>query len=405
MIAPASALASYRQTYQFVHTWGYPTPLPSPGFQPLGISIDSTGNLFVAGNNDYVSEYTSAGVLVSGLLGQSATNVWGTNGLGTTKNVAVHGDDMWVVDYNDGLAKFDTFGAYSGISKGGIPVGSSAAFAEPAAVAIDASGCVYVSDHGSDNAGPTRISKFGPDGAYVTTFGDTGDSYHRVWDTRSIAIGPHFQVYVADWGSGTVRVFMPNAARTIYTAAAAWMSSGWDSPTAVAVDRTGNVFVLDDGWSTITKLDSSGHALAHWGGTNAISDHGKFQTAFSIAVAPNGRVFVSDRDGATVQQFKLLDLGPTTAAYANLSVKKGKTTWFKYKVNEDISNTVKPTIRVYRGGVLKATIGCGTVSQGVWHTKSWTCKLARGSYVWKVYATDMAGHKQRNVAWKTLTVK
>ena len=78
---------------------------------------------------------------------------------------------------------------------------------------------------------------------------------------------------------------------------------------------------------------------------------------------------------------------------------------FSYKADADISPSAKPTIKVYKGSSLKATISCGTVSQGYWHSKSWTCKLAKGSYAWKVYAKDSAGHAQLNIASKTLTVK
>ena len=87
-----------------------------------------------------------------------------------------------------------------------------------------------------------------------------------------------------------------------------------------------------------------------------------------------------------------------------MSVKRGQNAKFKYKANEDISSTVKVVIRIYRGSTRVATIACGTVSQGVWHTKSWKCKLAKRSYKWKVYAKDGAGHVQRNVATKTLKV-
>jgi hypothetical protein len=66
---------------------------------------------------------------------------------------------------------------------------------------------------------------------------------------------------------------------------------------------------------------------------------------------------------------------------------------------------VTVTLKVFTGSTLKATIPCGTVNQGAWQYKSWSCKLPKGTYTWKVYATDAAGHAQRSIASKKLTVK
>ena len=36
---------------------------------------------------------------------------------------------------------------------------------------------------------------------------------------------------------------------------------------------------------------------------------------------------------------------------------------------------------------------------------SWKCKLAKGTYTWKVYATDLAGNAPHVIGKKTLVVK
>jgi len=36
---------------------------------------------------------------------------------------------------------------------------------------------------------------------------------------------------------------------------------------------------------------------------------------------------------------------------------------------------------------------------------AYTCSLARGTYTWKVYATDLAGNTQSTIGYRTLTVK
>ena len=62
-------------------------------------------------------------------------------------------------------------------------------------------------------------------------------------------------------------------------------------------------------------------------------------------------------------------------------------------------------IKVKKGSAVKKTISLGSVQCGSWLTKKWTCKLAKGSYRWFVYATDEGGHVQVLVGNKALKVK
>ena len=63
------------------------------------------------------------------------------------------------------------------------------------------------------------------------------------------------------------------------------------------------------------------------------------------------------------------------------------------------------TIKIYKGSRLKKTLTVGTKAVNVGLTHSYRCKLAKGKYKWKVYATDLAGNKQTKPASRTLTVK
>jgi sugar lactone lactonase YvrE len=402
LLVPGTAMAAYRQNYGFVSAWAF--PVAPPTFSPLGMNFGPDGNLYVASHEGSFSSFSATGTQVATSLGSTEAAVWASGGLQYVENVAVHDGDAWVVDYNRGLAKFDTSGEFEHISMDKVP--GDTYFDQAQGVAVDASGSVYVSDHGSNNSVEGfRVSKFLANGTYVTTFGDTGSvQANRLWSASSIAVGPDFQVYVADWQNGSVRRFTPNVGRSTYTLTASWKSSAFENPVSVAVDSAGNVFVLDNGSSKgVSKVSPAGVVLAHWG--SAGSGVGQFTYASAVAVGPNGHIYVDDRDAGRVQEFQLLDLGPTTTANGTVTVKKGKKASFKYHADDDLSDVVKVTIKIYKGSKLKATIACGNVSQGAWHTKTWTCKLAKGSYTWKVYASDGTGHAQRNVASKTFKVK
>lgn len=406
LLAPVTATAAYRQSYAFLSKWTL-----APEIQPdyaRGISLTSDGNVVVSSHSNYVGVYSPTGTWQASL-GIPLSDVFGSDGLETVDNVAVHGTDMWLVDSDQGVAKVDVNGTFLDVALTGIP-GSPFDLSSGQGVAVDASGCVYVSDiGGTAHVEGFRVSKFTSSGAYVTNFGDTSSiQSNRLWSASSIAIGPHFEVYVADWLYGAVRVYKPtNAARTSYTLTATWkFGTLYEMPKAVATDVAGNVFVLDDtSPQRVTKLDPSGSVLVRWGSSAGTASDGVFANAWSLAVGADHTVFVNDRDDLSVQEFSLPDARPTTLASANLSVKKGKKVSFKYKAGVDVSPSVHVKIKVYKGSTLKATIDCGWVGQGLWHTKSWTCKLAKGKYTWKVYATDSTAQTQHNVAAKTLTVK
>jgi tripartite motif-containing protein 71 len=72
-------------------------------------------------------------------------------------------------------------------------------------------------------------------------------------------------------------------------------------PYAVAVDPTGNVFVVDPFSNLISKFSSSGVYLLQWGGFG--SADGKFNTPFGIATDASGDVYVVDTYNNRVQRF------------------------------------------------------------------------------------------------------
>ena len=65
----------------------------------------------------------------------------------------------------------------------------------------------------------------------------------------------------------------------------------------------------------------------------------------------------------------------------------------------------KVTIKIYKGSSLKKKLTVGTKAANAGLTYSYKCKLPKGKYSWKVYATDLAGNAQAKPGVRTLTVK
>ncbi len=78
-------------------------------------------------------------------------------------------------------------------------------------------------------------------------------------------------------------------------------SSGLSNPRGVAVDGTGNTYVVDAGNNRVLKFDPSGKQLLSFGKKG--SGPGQFLQAWFAAVSPQGNVLVLDAETAWIQVF------------------------------------------------------------------------------------------------------
>lgn len=65
----------------------------------------------------------------------------------------------------------------------------------------------------------------------------------------------------------------------------------------------------------------------------------------------------------------------------------------------------KVRLRIYKGTRLRKKLTAGTRTTGSTQSYKWTCKLPKGKYTWKVYATDRNGRAAVTVGSKKLTVR
>ena len=142
-----------------------------------------------------------------------------------------------------------------------------AAFAAPFGLAVGAGGTIYVSDGGESN----RIRKIAPDGA-VTTFagGVEGDAdgvgAAASFNTPSgLALDAEGNVYVADTGNNRIRKVTPEGqVTTLAGDGTAGYADGpaaqarFDAPVGVAVGKDGALLVTDDGSGTIWRVAYTG---------------------------------------------------------------------------------------------------------------------------------------------------
>ncbi|MGI0070398.1 MAG: HYR domain-containing protein, partial [Nitrosopumilaceae archaeon] len=73
------------------------------------------------------------------------------------------------------------------------------------------------------------------------------------------------------------------------------------SPIGITIDKSGNIFLADNGNTRIVELDISGNIVTSWGSQGTGPDF--FSNPRDVAVDPAGNVFVVDTDNNRIQKF------------------------------------------------------------------------------------------------------
>lgn len=391
--AYASLVVSFEKSFQT------PLGLETERVEPNGIAGTSDGRVLIASNEAYISAMTSQGVPLAKIgLG---SDVFGPGaGFDRVVDVVSRNNLVYATDRNRGVAvlALDTGAVLNSTST----IGTAPAGDLLVALAVDSAGSHYVLH---DNG--LRVSKVDTSGALICTI-DTGAG--RLIQGNDIAVSRSGAVYVADTIAGKIWRYDPtNAEKTAYAFTAQNMVASLDSiqPRGVEVASNGAVLVTDETAKRVYVLSADlSRLLGSWGGEGEIN--GKFEMPWGISAGPNSTVLVGDRDRRVIQRFRIVDHGPHTLAKASISVTKGKSAKFTYRVDDDFDAAVSTRIVITKkkGGAVVKTIRLGSVTGGAWRTKTAKITLAKGVYVWTVRAVDSAGHAQSAPAGsKTLTVK
>jgi hypothetical protein len=101
-------------------------------------------------------------------------------------------------------------------------------------------------------------------------------------------------------------------------------------------------------------------------------------------------------------------VSPTTSAPSAARVVKGRTATLKYAVADAEPNAGEANVIVRirnRSGKIVQTLNAGQVAVNAPQAVKFRCRLARGTYKYSVYATDMVGNAQSKIGSNKLVVK
>ena len=138
-------------------------------------------------------------------------------------------------------------------------------------------------------------------------------------------------------------------------------------------------------------------------------------TSYTVPTTTQGAITVSaqaldwcNKVGSATATVYIDTTQPRTRTLDNCTVRKGGNARLKFRVEEpsNLSPKSKVTIRILRAdGSQAKKLEYPSVPMNRDRVAGFTCNLKKGTYTWEVYATDLAGNTQANIARAKLFVK
>jgi sugar lactone lactonase YvrE len=345
---------------------------------PLGIWVDSAGNLFIADyRNHSVRKVSPAGVITT-VAGTGVAGFSGDGGPATSAQfhytygvTADSSGNLYVADSdNNRIRRISPAGivtTVAGAGPGGYfgdggPATSSYLYL-PTGVARDAAGNMYIAEMYG------RVRKVAPDGVITTVAGTGVAGYSgdggpatsaQVRDLTGLCLDGSGNLYLADRSDHRIRKVSPagiittvagNGVRGFSGDGGPATAAQLSGPSGVTVDSAGNIYIADAGNSRVRKVSPggvmstvAGNGSQTYGGDGGPATSAQIGVPFGVALSSSGDLYISDyynnrirvvRAGGTVPALSIttpspLLQGTVGAAYSQpLSASGGSTpyTW------------------------------------------------------------------------------
>ena len=319
---------------------------------PSGVAVDAAGKLFIVdSNNNRIRKISATGVITT-VAGNGSPGYSGDGGLATSASlnypwgVAVDATgNLFVADYNNNrLRKVSATGVITTVAGNGTPgysgdggLATSASLNYPESVAVDAAGNLFIADYYNN-----RLRKVSSNGTITTAAGNGSPGYsgdggaatnanlNTPWGVAVDATG---NLFIADSHNNRIREVSPNGiiATVVGNGTAGFSGDGQAATNAslnfspgVAVDASGNLFIVDSSNNRIREVSPAGiMATAAGNGTSGFSGDGGAATnaalcyPYGVAVDVAGNFFIADSYNNRIRKVNPAGIIATVAGRGN----------------------------------------------------------------------------------------
>lgn len=166
-------------------------------------------------------------------------------------------------------------------------------FNEPYGVAVDSEGNIWIVDRGND-----RVEEFSKEGGYIKSFGSHGSGAGYLKEPYGLSIDAEGHIWVADWGNNTVEEYNDKG-EYLREFTAHRSKGGLANPENIAVDSRGNIWVAQN--NEVVEYGSEGTLIRELGSYG--SGEGQIKEPHGLAVNESGDVWVVDEGNSRIEEF------------------------------------------------------------------------------------------------------
>ena len=292
-------------------------------------SLVFNGTLYVADANNYRVRRFTVGGNITTIAGNGTPSLFGDGGAATSAQVGnpyavavdAAGNEYVADNQNDVIRKIDVNGVITTVAGNGTNgysgdqgPATSAQLNDPRGVAVDANGNIYISDTGNQ-----RIRKVDSVTGKISTIAGTGAAGYsgdggaatsaRIDSPRALAIDASGNVYIADTGNNRVRKVTGTTISTFAgTGTAGFSGEGGlasaaqlSGPRGLVINAAGELLISDTGNNRVRKVAAdtkittvAGSAMGGSAGDGGPATSAQLNFPFGLAVDGSGNLFIAD---------------------------------------------------------------------------------------------------------------
>ncbi len=293
---------------------------PGPSAQlnnPWGVAVDAAGNVYIADQSNNVVRVVTAGGTITTVAATKTGQLSGP--LGVAVNRA---GNLYIADSGSNVIReVSSSGVMTTIAGSGKPgfagdggPASSAQLNNPNGLAVDAAGNVYIADTSNN-----RVRKVTSSGVISTvagtgTSGFSGDNgpatNAQLRSPASVTVDAAGNFYIADNfnrvrkvnSSGVISTVAGNGSFGYTGDGVAATTAALNSPSGIAVDAAGNLYIADTSNNRVRKVVAASGAISTiaGNGTNNFSGDGgpatsaQMNSPFGVTQDSSGNLYISD---------------------------------------------------------------------------------------------------------------